>query len=63
MIKDQEKLNKYLWIMVSISILFTIIFAFPIFVIPLNTKNILAILLTIVISIIILKKEPETKKL
>lgn len=62
MIKDKEKLNKILWILIFIIIPLYLIFNFPIFNLATYTKNIIGIAFTIIVSIVILKKEVDNNK-
>lgn len=62
MINDQNKLNKILYGLILIHIPFHITFAFPIFDMTMDTKNIIGIGFTLIVSIVILKKEMDKNK-
>lgn len=62
MIKDKEKLNKILYILVFMIIILYLIFDFPIFKLTTYTKNIIGISFIIIASKIILKKEMDNNK-
>lgn len=62
MIKDKEKLNKILYILIFMITLLYLIFDFPIFKLTTYTKNIIGISFIITASKFILKKEMDNNK-